>query len=184
MAHVDPARLDRRPAADAGADADLGLEQHPAAERDLVGAEEIAGRAVVDGDADPRADEDAVAELRRQAGGGVAGVAGGVERPEGIGLERGPADPAAAPAELDVEAVLDSRLVDRQLDVVDVEAAEQLAGLGGRRQRRGGGSEQHQRYWLRIRRGGQAEAPLSPFDQQKLIKPIPWFLRVRPAKIV
>ena len=60
-----------------GADADLRLEQHAAAESDLVGAEEFAGRAGVDGE--PEAGTEyriRRAELRREADRGIIGVAG------------------------------------------------------------------------------------------------------------
>ena len=92
---------------DLGADAEFRLEQHAAAECDSVGALEFVGRAVVDGDADPRPDVELTAEFCRDAGRRIAGFARGIESSENIGLERSRADPLAAPAELDVGAVLD-----------------------------------------------------------------------------
>ena len=71
------------------ADAEFRLEQHAASERDLVDGRLIfARRSGVDGDPEPRPDVDSVAELRRQSDRRIAGVAGGIERTEHIGLQR------------------------------------------------------------------------------------------------
>src|SRR5205823_1621029 len=106
--------------------------QHPAAERDLVGTKVFARRAGVDRKAQARAGEEFAAELRRQADRGVRRIAGAVERAEDIWLQRRMRDSAAAVAEHEVGSAFDPALVRRQLDVMRVQAAEQLPGCGRR----------------------------------------------------
>src|SRR5438067_1996787 len=137
MAHVNPAGFEAQPAVDLRSDAELGLEQHAAAEGDLVGAEMFGGRAGMDSDAEAGADVDALAELRRQAERGVTRLARGVDGAEQVGLQRCAGDAAPAVTEHRVRAAFDTALVGRQFDVVDVEAAEQFAGMGGRSGREG-----------------------------------------------
>jgi len=52
---VHPARFEADPRRELRADREFRFEQDAAAERDLVRVEELAGRAVVDGDAEARA---------------------------------------------------------------------------------------------------------------------------------
>src|SRR4029078_12431588 len=145
VAHVDPAALDADPVAGLEADADLRLEEHPAAEVDLAVRRilVILGRTRVHGDPEARPDVEPVAELRRQADRGVIGLARAVQRAEDVGLERGVADIAATPAEHDVGAALDAALVERGLDVMDIESAERLASncWGSRRGESGTGED-------------------------------------------
>ena len=62
----------------------------------------------------------------------------------GLGAPDGlqPADPLAAPAELEVDAVLEAALGEAGVDVVGKEAAENLAGVAGCGEERERGDEQ------------------------------------------
>ena len=117
---------------------ELGFEQDSAAEGDLVGSIELAGGAGLDGHAKARSEVPSLTqrEFRGQADRAVIGVSGRIDGGEHIGLHLRPPqaeEPAAPIAELHVHAALDSAEVGRQLDVVNVKAAEQFAGMRGSR---------------------------------------------------
>jgi hypothetical protein len=71
-----------------------------------------------------------MAESRRKAGRRVIRLAGSVERAEDVGLKRGAGDIAPAIAEHHIHPAFDAALVGRQLDVMNVQTAEDLAGPG------------------------------------------------------
>src|SRR5207249_3914854 len=143
VAHVHPAGFNAEAIVDLRADTELGLEQHAAAEIDLVVGEvlERLGGAGVDGEADAGPDVDALAELRGEADRSIARLPRRVQRAERIWLERRAEDLAPAVAEHHVRAGLDPALVGGELDIVVIEAAENLAGVrrsgGGERQAKG-----------------------------------------------
>ena len=95
-------------------------------------AVEVVGRPVVDGEPEPGADVEALAELPRQAGGGIAGIALAVERAEDLWPQ--PADAenrSAAIAELEVgPAFARAAEAERGADGVRVNAAEHFLGMG------------------------------------------------------
>src|SRR5689334_10812472 len=95
---------------------DLGLEQHPAAECDLVGAEELAGRTCVDGDSEAGAKVPLAAqrEFGVEADGAIAGVPVRVHRGEDVRLElRLPevSDAVASIAQRQISAAFNSGFV-------------------------------------------------------------------------
>src|SRR5690242_487891 len=87
MAEVDPAGLERQPIVDARANAEFRLEQDARPESDAVGDDEVLGRSVVDREPNGGPDVETVAELPRQAGGGIARVALRIDRAEDVGLQ-------------------------------------------------------------------------------------------------
>src|SRR5207253_3007895 len=165
VAHVDPARLDAGAAGEANPDAEFGLEQDSAAEVDLVVGQilKLLSRTVVDGDSDPGADVNSIAELRRQTDRRIARVSSGIQGAEHVGLKRRMADPAATITELKVGAVFNAALVQRSLDVVGVDAAKHFPGMRGSERDRGekgeaAGAADHgrinarRRHWCRVSR--------------------------------
>ena len=114
----------------------LRLEKDAAAERNPVAAEKTAGRTIVNGEAQPGPDVDGLADVEpgREACGRIVRLAGRVERPKDIGLERDPkrlGDCPAAQAEHDVGSPLDPAEVGREFHVMNIDAAKYLGRLRG-----------------------------------------------------
>src|SRR6476619_6535912 len=134
MAHVHPARLDADAFADARAERELRLEEDPTPEGDLVGAEEMAGRTSVDREAKTgtKIPVGAKRESRRDPDSPVIGLSSRVQRCKHIGLKLAfpdSGDTAAAVADHDVGSFFDPAKVGRKLHIVDIESAEDLAGV-------------------------------------------------------
>ena len=162
MADMEPVRLDRDPLADLDPEAELRLEQDSRAQIAAQISVDDAARTVVDGKSDPGPHKDLPSDLPAQAGGGEVRPALGADRDQGVGRRR-PDDlqtlyAFAAEAGRERDTAFIAALVERRIDVVGVEAAEQLAGARGRGGQDGGRGREKEREAIHRRQNLSARA--------------------------
>ena len=81
---------------------------------------------------DARSEEDFIPKLTRDSERPVMRLPGGMHRDKEVLLQPQFGQGLASPAEHDVGAALDAAQRERRIDIMDIDAAENLVGFGGR----------------------------------------------------